>query len=124
MQKKTNLRFALANNPLWIVRNGELIEFLADKMPVGKHDKQHVPFSKQTIDLQNGDVIFVFTDGYADQFGGPKGKKFKYSNLQKMLIENVDLKMNELHSKLQMEFEDWKGDLEQIDDVCVIGIRV
>jgi sigma-B regulation protein RsbU (phosphoserine phosphatase) len=121
---KTKVKFALANNPLWLVRDGQLQEFSPDKMPVGKHDKQHVPFTRHEINLQKNDVIYVFTDGYADQFGGPKGKKFKYSNLQKILVENSNLAMTELHTKLKNEFEEWKADLEQIDDVCVIGIRI
>lgn len=121
---KTKLRFALANNPLWLVRKGELLEYAPDKMPVGKHDKQHIPFTRHAIDLQKEDVIYIFTDGYADQFGGPKGKKFKYSNLQKLLVENAYLPMQNLNKKLTVEFETWRGDLEQIDDVCVIGIRI
>ena len=118
------LEFALANNPLWMIRNGSMIEFSPDKMPVGKHDKDQVLFKQQEFELQKGDMIYALTDGYPDQFGGPKGKKFKYANLQKLLLEihgeNPEVQKSRLHDA----FTNWKGDLEQVDDVCVIGIRI
>ena len=76
------------------------------------------------IDLQKGDTIYTFTDGFADQFGGPKGKKFKYKQLQDMLLAAVDLPLDTQKEQLNTAFEKWKGDLEQVDDVCVIGIRI
>jgi serine phosphatase RsbU (regulator of sigma subunit) len=118
------LVFALANNPLWLVRQDEVMEFAPDKMPVGKHDRDKVSFTRQEVEVCRGDMVYVFTDGYADQFGGEKGKKFKYSNLQKLLRENVHLSVQEQHKKIALAFETWKGDLEQIDDVCVVGIRI
>jgi serine phosphatase RsbU (regulator of sigma subunit) len=117
------LDFACANNPLWLVRNNECIEYKADKMPVGIQDGQK-PFSAQTLKLQVGDMIYMFTDGYADQFGGPKGKKFKYKQLQEKLLEVNNQPMAEQKHKLKQAFEDWKNELEQIDDVLLIGIRV
>jgi serine phosphatase RsbU (regulator of sigma subunit)/Tfp pilus assembly protein PilF len=122
--KNNKLSFALANNPLWLIRNGECLEYKADKIPVGKHDLDNVSFTHQEIDLQKGDIIFAFTDGFADQFGGTKGKKFKYSNLQKLLLENADIKLETLNLKLETVFTEWRGDLEQVDDVCIIGIRI
>lgn len=118
------LDFALANNALWLVRNGILTEYEADKMPVGKHDNQNKPFSKNTIHLAKGDMIYVFTDGYADQFGGEKGKKFKYASLEKLLVSIAGKTMAEQKLILHQTFESWKGALEQIDDVTVVGIRI
>lgn len=118
------LEFAAANNPLWLVRNKEVIEYKPDKMPVGKYNDELKPFTLQSIDLQKGDTVYTFTDGFADQFGGPKGKKFKYKQLQDMLLEHCDLPLEQQKEKLNTAFEKWKGDLEQVDDVCVIGIRI
>lgn len=122
--KQGKLKAALSNNPIWVIRNGQLIVIEPDKMPVGRHDKQHIPFSQKSMDLQKGDLLILLTDGYADQFGGEKGKKFKYSGLQKFLCENEKLEMQMIKRKLGSSFESWKGDLEQIDDVCIIGIRI
>jgi len=118
------LHVAAANNPLWIVRNGELDEYKPDKMPVGKYGDEPKPFSLQTINLQKGDVVYSFTDGYADQFGGPKGKKFKYKQLEEKLLANHQLPMEEQRKNLLETFESWKGNMEQVDDVLVIGVRI
>jgi serine phosphatase RsbU (regulator of sigma subunit) len=112
-----------AFNPLWYMQNGELKEITADKQPIGKTDNPK-PFTLRTLSLNKGDGIYLFTDGYADQFGGPKGKKFKYKQLQQLLIDNYKLSMNEQKKILEKTFEDWKGDLEQTDDLCIIGIRI
>jgi serine phosphatase RsbU (regulator of sigma subunit)/tetratricopeptide (TPR) repeat protein len=118
------LEFACANNPLWIVRNNECIEFKADKMPVGVQSETHIPFTLQTTPLQKGDMVYMFTDGYADQFGGPKGKKFKYKQLQEKLLAISHRPLAEQRNALEQKLEEWKGDLAQIDDVLIIGIRV
>jgi serine phosphatase RsbU (regulator of sigma subunit) len=118
------LYVAAANNPLWIVRNGEVLEYKPDKMPVGKYGDDPKPFSLQTINLQKGDVVYTFTDGYADQFGGPKGKKFKYRQLEEKLLEHHRLPLEEQKKVLGDIFDKWKGDMEQIDDVLVIGIKI
>jgi serine phosphatase RsbU (regulator of sigma subunit) len=122
------LKYAGANNPLWIVpavtENQTLIvEIKADKMPVGLYDNLK-PFSTQIIQLKSDDVFYVFSDGYADQFGGPKGKKYKYKQLEELLIANAKLPINEQKMVLNNSFESWRGNLEQIDDVLIIGIRV
>lgn len=122
--KNYKLEFAAANNPLWLVRNGEIIEYKPDKMPVGKYSEELKPFTLQKIDLQKGDTIYTFTDGFADQFGGPKGKKFKYKQLEELLLSTSHLSLDEQKEKLTDAFEKWRGNLEQVDDVCVIGIRV
>lgn len=126
---------ACANNPVWIVRASALanpsserkdgfFEIHPDKMPVGKHDKQNVPFTLHEIDLQKGDLVYTMTDGYPDQFGGPKGKKFMTKNLRELLIKNAHLPMSEQKQLLKQTFSNWTGNLEQVDDVTVIGIKI
>jgi len=148
------LHIAAANNPVWIVRlkkavsssvsnsvtssevekltagldssrpDIEVIEIKPDKMPVGKHDKQDNPFTLQTIALQKGDVIYSLTDGFPDQFGGEKGKKFMSKNLRELLAKNSHLSMTEQKEILEKTLTEWVGSLEQVDDVTVIGVRV
>ncbi len=93
-----------------------------DKMPVGKGEKTD-RFTAFSTPVKSGDTLYLYTDGYADQFGGPRGKKFKYKPLNELLSANASLPLEEQSKKLTKNFEDWKGDLEQVDDVCVIGIR-
>ncbi len=118
------LRFACANNPLWILRNNALIIYKPDKMPVGMHYGEQKPFSLNTAGLRKGDIIYTFTDGYADQFGGEKGKKYKYKALKKLLLSIQTKTMNEQKEILNNTFENWRGSLEQVDDVLIIGIKV
>ncbi len=122
--KARKLEYSGANNPLWIVRKGatEIEEIKADKQPIGKHDyRKH--FTDHHVTLHHGDCIYIFTDGYADQFGGPKGKKFKSSALKKLLVSINDKHMDEQMKILNDNIENWRGDIEQVDDVCVIGVR-
>ncbi|HLP11149.1 MAG TPA: SpoIIE family protein phosphatase [Flavobacteriales bacterium] len=123
--KAGKMEFAAAHNPMWIVRHDtrEIEEIKADKQPIGKFDYRK-PFTNNVIDIKKGDCIYLFSDGYADQFGGPNGKKFKYKTMQNLLQEIHDKPMEEQKHILNDEFEKWRGSLEQIDDVCVIGIRV
>jgi serine phosphatase RsbU (regulator of sigma subunit) len=112
-----------------VVRKGsdavqEVIEIKPDKMPVGRHDRQDISFALHHIDLIEGDVVFSLTDGFPDQFGGERGKKYLTKNLREMLVANADLSMTDMHALLEKSFEEWKGDLEQVDDICVIGVRV
>jgi serine phosphatase RsbU (regulator of sigma subunit) len=118
------LEFAAANNPLWLVRDKELVSFKPDKMPVGKYGEEMKPFSLQKTDLRKGDIVYTFTDGYADQFGGPKGKKFKYKQLEELLLANHQLPMEEQKKILDDAIESWKGGLEQVDDILIIGLRI
>jgi len=117
------LQYAGANNPLWIVRNGELIETKANKQPIGKF-RAPVPFDTHSFDLQKGDTFYVFSDGYVDQFGGQRQKKFKSKVFKELVLSIQNLSMEEQCLKIDAEFEEWKGDLEQLDDVVVIGVRV
>ena len=93
-------------------------------MPVGKHDKDHIHFTQHEFNYQNGDIIYTLTDGMPDQFGGPKGKKFMYKQLKDLLllIHNDAIEIQK--QKLNDAFLNWKGNLEQVDDVCLIGIRI
>ena len=99
------------------------IEIKADKQPIGLTEYAQ-PFTTHTIQLNSNDMFFLFTDGFADQFGGEKGKKFKYNNLEKLLLANKNLPMKEQNLGLDQAFEQWRGNLEQIDDVCVLGVRL
>jgi serine phosphatase RsbU (regulator of sigma subunit) len=122
------LHYSGANNPLWIIQknvtsHNNLIELKADKQPIGMFPDMK-PFSSHEIQLKKGDLVFLTSDGYADQFGGPKGKKFKYSNLQKILLENSNVELQTLNLKLQTIFNTWRGDLEQVDDICLIGVSI
>jgi serine phosphatase RsbU (regulator of sigma subunit) len=118
------LHIAAANNPVWIIRDNELIEIKPDKMPVGKSDKQDLSFTTHTLELQKGDTIYTLTDGFPDQFGGDKGKKFMSKKLKELLLANVHLPIAQQKELLDSTFKNWVGDLEQVDDVTVIGIKV
>jgi len=126
LNTQTNtLDVACANNPIWILKsNGDLIELKPDKQPKGYASANQVDFSMQSINVEKGDIIYQFTDGYADQFGGPKGKKLKYNQLKHILISNKNLSIEHQSEFLKKSFIDWKGNLEQIDDVLVTGIKI
>lgn len=119
------IHFAGANNPLWIVKkeSNQLIELKADSQPIGKFIDSK-PFSHFSHPVEKGDTLYIFTDGYADQFGGEKGKKFKTSNLHKLILSIADKPMAEQKEILKTTFENWRNTLEQLDDVCVIGVRI
>jgi len=119
--KKSELQFAGAYNPLYHIQNGELNEIKGDKQPIGYFDNTS-PFQTHTIKLQQGDSIVLFSDGYADQFGGPKGKKFKYSQFKELLLENQGKKSPAWRTELKSAFNAWRGKEEQIDDVCVLTV--
>ncbi|MEQ8625231.1 MAG: tetratricopeptide repeat protein [Vicingaceae bacterium] len=147
LNRKTNeLVFAGANNPLYIVRKAEdnidanplpssasrqevdnsthcLFEIKADKQPIGKYEYR-TSFKSHSVQLTKGDSLYIFSDGYADQFGGKKGKKFMYKPFKRLITELAGLKMRAQEKKLFYAFDKWKGDLEQIDDVCVMGVRI
>ncbi|HYG52783.1 MAG TPA: tetratricopeptide repeat protein [Flavobacteriales bacterium] len=134
-KENKKLHWSGAHNPLWVVKRHqasdighgkgrpEIIEIKGDKQPIGKFDARK-PFTHHEIQLQQGDTIYIFTDGFADQFGGPQGKKYKYKQLQELLLSVNNLEMENQKSKLEEAFLKWKGNLEQVDDVLIIGIRV
>jgi serine phosphatase RsbU (regulator of sigma subunit) len=121
-EKKTYTYAAAHNCPL-IIKNNEFVEYHADKMPIGEGVRED-SFTSHKFDVKAGDMIYLYTDGYADQFGGPKGKKFKYKQLNDLLMDMHQKPLSDQKEKLSEMFTDWKGQLEQIDDVCVVGIRV
>jgi len=122
--EKKQVDYAGAYNSLYIYRKGELIEIKADRMPIGVHDRDSVPFKNNTVDLQSGDQLYMFSDGYIDQFGGPKGKKFMTKRFKKLLLEITDKSMSEQKDILWKNILDWRGDIEQLDDIIIIGIRI
>jgi serine phosphatase RsbU (regulator of sigma subunit) len=117
------LQYALAYNSLLIIRNGKLIESKADKQPVGFHTTEQQPFTHHELKLEKGDTVYLLSDGYLDQFGGKKQKKFMVKNFKKLLLSLQDKNMNEQHTILESTIEEWKGDNEQIDDILVMGVR-
>lgn len=123
--KDNKLSYAGANNPLWIIRkdSNQIEEYKANKQPIGKYTKND-PFDSHQVELSSGDTFYIFSDGYIDQFGGPKGKKLKSLKFKQLLLSIQDKNMAEQHKILDDYFSQWKGDLEQLDDVCVIGVRV
>ncbi len=136
--EKVKLKFAGAYNPLWIIRKGRppvksknvlaadshyLMEIKADRQPIGIYEKMD-PFTLHEMDVFKGDTLYVFSDGYADQFGGESGGKFKYKSLKQLLLSIQDKTMDEQHDILMKTFDDWKGEHEQVDDICMIGVRI
>ncbi|MGZ4054825.1 MAG: ligand-binding sensor domain-containing protein [Bacteroidia bacterium] len=122
---KLKIEFAGANNPLWIIRDNQLIQLAGNKFPIGVFIGEELQqFTNHEWELQKGDCIYIFTDGYADQFGGPKGKKFKYKQFQELLLNNHQKPFEEQKIILEKTIVDWIGDLEQIDDILVIGIKI
>ncbi|MCO5267474.1 MAG: tetratricopeptide repeat protein [Brumimicrobium sp.] len=123
---KTNtLTWSGANNPLWVIKKGdtEVEEIKANKQPIGKYVAPE-PFDTHTIQLEKGDSLYIFTDGYQDQFGGEKGKKFKAKNMRELVLSIQNQPMDHQREAIDTAFEEWKQNHEQVDDVCVIGVRV
>lgn len=120
---KTTLYFSGANLPVMIIRDGDVFEIKGNRQHVG-YSRKETKFSTQIIDIQEGDLIYLFSDGYQDQFGGPNGKKFMKRRLRELLISIHSLPMEDQYDILKLEFHRWKGDLHQVDDVAIMGIRV
>jgi serine phosphatase RsbU (regulator of sigma subunit) len=112
-----------ANNPLWYWQEGKLHEIKADKQPIGKTENA-TAFSTHNINFSLATTFYLFTDGFADQFGGAKGKKFKYKQLEEHIESTHTLPMDEQMQLLNTKFKHWKGNLEQVDDICIMGIRI
>ncbi len=122
-KKTRELAYACANNGFLLIENGVMTEHYGDKQPVGIYGHDIKPFTACKMTLNKGAILYSYTDGYPDQFGGPKGKKFKYKTLNELIIENSHLELSYQKDKLHDAFAAWKGEQEQIDDVCVVGIR-
>ncbi len=123
--KTHELQYAGAYNSLYYVVDGVLKEVKSDKFPIGVNiDGKVDNYTNHVISLKKGDCVYLFSDGYADQFGGPKGKKFKYNQLKELLQKNYLLPIDDQKEKLAQAFDSWKGELEQVDDVVIIGLRI
>jgi len=127
------LEYAAANNPLWVIRKNDsenpsssysIIEFKADKFPVGKQHGNKNDFTLNQVEIKKGDLIYSFTDGYADQFGGPSGKKFKYKAFQELILSGANKSLEEQKLMLDNSIETWKGNLEQVDDILVVAVKI
>jgi len=140
--KTRTVEFAGANNPMWIISNNPefasnyeslstgmsvdettLFEVKPDKQPIGNYEDRK-PYTNHIVQLYENDRVYLFSDGYPDQFGGPKGKKFKYKPFKKLMLSTFGMKMSAQHNKLDSEFEKWRADFEQVDDVCIFGIEL
>lgn len=126
LNKKTKiLQYAGAFNSLYYVRNKQFFEVKADKFPIGINlDGIVDDYNNHSMQMQTGDMVYLFSDGYADQFGGPNGKKFKYKLLKELLVEVSDLPISEQELRIAATFDQWKGELEQVDDVLIIGVQI
>jgi serine phosphatase RsbU (regulator of sigma subunit) len=123
-RNKGTLDYSGANNPLYLIQEGKLIKLNADKMPIGIHVTEQTPFTNHSVKIAKGDHIYLFSDGYADQFGGQKGKKFMYKPFQELLLRNCQKPMDVQHDILENTFLKWMGGHDQVDDVMVIGIKI
>lgn len=116
--------YAGAHRPLWLIRNGEFIEYKETKCSVSPAEHDQLPFIVHEVETQPGDMFYIFSDGYADQFGGPNGKKFKLARLKQLLLDFHSVPSSAQEEKVATAFRDWKGKMEQIDDVLLIGFRI
>ena len=124
-RKEKLLEFSGAYNPIYLIRNGELTETKGDRFTIGRSvtDIQEKMFTNHKIKIKEGDTIYLFSDGYADQFGGIARKKFKSAPMKELFLKIQDKKMDEQKSILDSTIEEWRGDIEQIDDILIIGRR-
>lgn len=122
--KNGRLTYANANNSFYILRKGTLIHSQVNKMPVGAGHNSDNLFNEFQMGLEKDDIVITLTDGYADQFGGPQGKKFKYRQLEKLLTDTAHLPLSGMRDILDKTIDDWRGSLGQVDDICIIGIKI
>jgi len=123
-EEKKVFKYAGANNPVYRANGNGLDIFKADRMPIGIHINFTTPFTSQSIRYNQGDMLYMFSDGYADQFGGPDNKKFRYKQFQDLLFSIHESPMADQNEKLYRTFINWKGDEEQVDDILIVGIRL
>lgn len=123
-KKNNKMQFAGANNPLYLIRNNELNIIKGDRMPIGIHLNSHMPFTNHIIELQRNDRYYLFSDGLPDQFGGPENKKFKYAQLQQLLINIHHKSFSDQRQIIEDTYITWKGENDQTDDILVIGFSI
>jgi len=121
---RKKLQFSGAFNPMVIIQGGEFVEYKGDRMPIGIHHGKETTFTNHRIDVNRGDTIFLFSDGFASQFGGPDGVKYKKANFKDLLSGIYSLPMSEQRKILETEFENWKGTMNQVDDITILGLRI
>jgi len=118
------VHFSGANQPLYYIRRNELFEISCDRMPIGISGFEERPFTDHVIELRKGDLLYLFSDGFADQFGGPKGKKLKYGGFKEKLKSIHQYPLHDQHELLLDAFIQWKGSHEQVDDILVMGVQI
>lgn len=122
--EKQKLQYAGAFRPLYLIRDGELKEFKGDPMPIGIYEQEDQSFSNTEILFKQNDIIYLFTDGYVDQLGGSDRKTFRSENLKKLLLDIKNKPMNEQKEALEKTFVDWSGEIDQVDDILIAGIKM
>lgn len=123
-KENNTMLYAGANNPIYHISENQLVEHKADRMPIGIHINFTNPFTDKQLTIKEGDSVYLFSDGYADQFGGPKNKKFRYKNFRELLFNIHKKDMKEQHDILANTFNNWKGTEEQVDDIIVFGLKI
>ncbi|MCX6254663.1 MAG: SpoIIE family protein phosphatase [Bacteroidia bacterium] len=121
---KQKLQYSGAFRPLYLIRDNELKEFKGDNMPIGIYEQEDQSFSNKEIPYKKNDIIYLFTDGYVDQLGGTDRKTFRSENFKKLLIEIQSKPMNEQKKALEKKFEEWRGEIDQVDDILIVGIKM
>jgi serine phosphatase RsbU (regulator of sigma subunit) len=123
-QPHNQLQFAGAFHPMYVIKNSNrLIEIPGDKMPIGIAAETEIAFKNHIIDLEEGDMVYLFSDGFVDQFGGPEGKKFKYRPFRNLLLSISNFPVQEQKNRLFSALKDWRGDTPQLDDITIFGFR-
>ncbi len=117
------LQYAGANNPIYLIREGNLFEIKGDRMPIGINIIEERSFTNHQVSLEKNDMIYLITDGYPDQFGGDNERKLKYKPFKDILLRIYNKEMNEQMEVLEEELNNWKGNLNQIDDILIIGFK-
>jgi serine phosphatase RsbU (regulator of sigma subunit) len=122
--KEMKLRFAGANNPVYLIRDGELEIYKTNKFAIGSFNHEEHNYENFEIDLIKGDKVYAFSDGYPDQFGGERGKKFMYKKFKELLVETVNESMENQKRKLEERLVEWMGNYEQVDDIVIFGVEI
>jgi serine phosphatase RsbU (regulator of sigma subunit) len=121
--EKNKLQFSGARRPLYMIRDSQLTEFSGDKMPLGINDDRDTPFTNTEVEFRRNDIVYLFSDGYVDQIGGPDRKTFKSKRFKELLLSSSHLPLKKQKEVLETTLDEWKADIEQIDDILVIGIK-